>query len=37
VRIRAGRELLADLGVTLSTHPAAIRRSRKADRDARDD
>jgi len=37
VRIRTGRELLADLGVTLSTHPATIRRSRKADSDARDD
>ena len=37
VRIRAGRALLADLSAALSTHPAAIRRSRKAVRDARDD
>ena len=37
VRIRTGRQLLADLGVALSTHPATIRRSGKADGDARDD
>ena len=32
VRIRTGRQLLADLGVALSTTPATIRRARKADR-----
>ena len=37
VRIRTGRQLLADLGVALRTHPATIRRSGKADGDARDD
>jgi alpha/beta hydrolase fold len=37
VRIRNGRQLLADLVMALDTHPGGFRRSRKADMDARDD